>query len=35
MLNYINFGEGIIENYGDYSIYIMFILKEGYFIDLR
>lgn len=35
MLNHINSGEGIIENYGDYSTYIMPILKEGHFIDLR
>lgn len=35
MLNHINSEEGIIENYGDYSTYIMPILKEGHFIDLR
>lgn len=35
MLNHINSGEGIIENYGDYSTYIIPILKEGHFIDLR
>lgn len=35
MLNHINSEEGIIENYGDYSTYIMPILKERHFIDLR